>query len=147
MPEQRGGPAHVGEQRQRRGELERGLHLRHVSARAPFSLSRASVDCARDQARGSCARRPVPGGRGSVTTLGGDAMVSDPRALAGSATAQEAAELLVRPEVRAVLVVDEGRLPGLVTAAGLVEKVVAAGRDPRETPLGEIADDAVLTVE
>jgi CBS domain-containing protein len=76
-----------------------------------------------------------------------EAMVTDPRALAASSSAQEAAELLVRPEVRAVLVVDGERLVGLVTPAVLVERVVAAGRDPRVTTLGEIAEDALLTVE
>jgi CBS domain-containing protein len=70
-----------------------------------------------------------------------EAMLPDPRALEASATAQEAAELLVRPEVRAVLVVDGDRLVGLVTPALLVERVVAAGRDPRSTRLGEIAED------
>jgi len=76
-----------------------------------------------------------------------EAMVSDPRVLPASATAQEAAALLVRPEVRAVLVVDGDRLVGLVTPACLVERVVAAGRDPRATALGEIAEDALATVE
>jgi CBS domain-containing protein len=75
-----------------------------------------------------------------------EAMLTDPRALEASATAQEAAQLLVRPEVRAVLVVDGDRLVGLVTPAGLVERVVAAGRDPRSTTLAEIADDVGLTI-
>jgi signal-transduction protein with cAMP-binding, CBS, and nucleotidyltransferase domain len=75
-----------------------------------------------------------------------EAMLHDPRALDASASAQDAAELLVRPEVRAVLVVDGDRLVGLVTPAALVERVVAAGRDPRFVTLGEIAEDAVLTV-
>ena len=75
-----------------------------------------------------------------------EAMVSDPKALQASASAQEAAELLVRPEVRAVLVVEGERLVGLVTPAALVERVVAAGRDPRSTTLGEIAEGAALSV-
>ena len=79
-------------------------------------------------------------------TLVREAMVPDPRVLPASATAQEAAELLVRPEVRAVLVVDGGLLVGLVTSAALVERVVAAGRDPRTTRLGEIAQAAPHTV-
>jgi CBS domain-containing protein len=42
--------------------------------------------------------------------------------------------------VRAVLVVDgDGALVGVVTPDALVERVVAAGRDPRSTPLGEAA--------
>lgn len=75
-----------------------------------------------------------------------DAMVSDPRALAASATAQEAGKLLVRPEVRAVLVVDGERLLGLVTERGLIERVVAAGRDPGATTLAEIVETAPLTL-
>jgi CBS domain-containing protein len=75
-----------------------------------------------------------------------EAMVPDPRVLQGTATAQEAAGLLVRPEVLAVLVVDGERLLGCVTAAGLVERVVAAGRDPRTTPVADVAEQIELTI-
>jgi CBS domain-containing protein len=75
-------------------------------------------------------------------------MLTDPRVLRATATAQEAGELLVRPEVVSVLVVDEeDRLVGHVTPAALVERVVAAGRDPGETKLVEIAEAVSLTVE
>src|SRR5690349_21023396 len=76
-----------------------------------------------------------------------DAMVREPRALPASATAQEAAAVLVRPEVASVLVVDDGRLVGLVTPARLVERVVAAGRDPRAVRLAEVAEPSALTLE
>jgi CBS domain-containing protein len=79
-------------------------------------------------------------------TLVREAMVSDPRALDASATAQAAAELLVRPEVRTVLVVEGERLVGCVTAQTLVERVVAAGRDPRTATLEEIAEPVTLAV-
>jgi CBS domain-containing protein len=69
-----------------------------------------------------------------------DAMVRDPRALEADATAQEAGQLLERPEVRAVLVCSAGRLLGVLTRKTLVRQVVAAGRDPRVTPVGEIAE-------
>ncbi len=75
-----------------------------------------------------------------------EAMVSDPRVLPVAASAQEAGSLLVRPEVRAVLVVDGDQLVGVVTQQILVERVVAAGRDPRATPVGEIVDPTRLTV-
>lgn len=75
-----------------------------------------------------------------------EAMLTDPRALPATATAQEAAELLVRPEVRAVLVVDGERLVGLATHASLIEHVVAAGRDPRTTPLAEAVEEVGLTI-
>jgi CBS domain-containing protein len=76
-----------------------------------------------------------------------EAMVPDPRALSARATAQEAAELLVRPEVRAVYVCDDDRLIGVVTRKTLVREVVAAGRDPRATRLDEIAEPPNYTVE
>jgi CBS domain-containing protein len=77
-----------------------------------------------------------------------DGMVSDPVALPASASAQEAAEHLVRPDVRAVLVVDEaGRLVGVVTPNALVERVVARGLDPRSTPLDAVAVPPVLVLE
>jgi CBS domain-containing protein len=73
-------------------------------------------------------------------TLVRDGMLSDPAALPATASAQEAAEHLVRPDVRVVLVVDDaGTLVGVVTPASLVERVVAAGLDPCSTPVSEAA--------
>src|SRR5438128_12415741 len=79
-------------------------------------------------------------------TLVREAMLTDPKALPATASAQLAGELLTRPEVRAVLVVDGDALVGLVTSDGLVERVVAAGRDPRSTSVGEVAEPVALTV-
>jgi CBS domain-containing protein len=76
-----------------------------------------------------------------------DAMVTEPLALEVSATAQEAGEALARPDVRAVLVLDEGRLVGVITRKTLVREVVAAGLDPRTTVLREIAEEPVATIE
>ena len=76
-----------------------------------------------------------------------DAMVVDPRVCGARASAQEAGEALVRPEVRAVFVCDEGRLVGVVTRKTLVREVVAAGLDPRTTELGGIAEEPIATVE
>jgi CBS domain-containing protein len=77
-----------------------------------------------------------------------DAMVPEPPWLAADATAQEAGVLLARPEVRAVFVCDdEGTLTGVVTRKTLVREVVAPGRHPRETPLGEIAEEPHYTMD
>lgn len=78
-------------------------------------------------------------------TLVREAMLTDPKALPASASAQEAGELLTRPEVRAVLVVDGDRLVGVVTCEGLVERVVAAGRDPQTTSVGDVAEPVAVT--
>ena len=75
-------------------------------------------------------------------------MVPEPPWLAADATAQEAGVLLARPEVRAVFVCDdEGTLTGVVTRKTLVREVVAPGLHPRETPLGEIAEEPHYTID
>jgi CBS domain-containing protein len=81
-------------------------------------------------------------------TLVRDGMLSDPAALAADASVQEAAEHLVRPDVRAVLVVDgDGTLVGVVTPNSLVEHVVAAGLDPRSTPVSAAAGEPPLVLD
>jgi CBS domain-containing protein len=74
-------------------------------------------------------------------------MVVDPRVCEASASAQEAGQVLVRPEVRAVFVCEGGRLVGVVTRKTLVREVVAAGLDPRTTQVGQIAEEPIATVE
>jgi CBS domain-containing protein len=76
-----------------------------------------------------------------VTDLVRDAMVSEPPSLDVSASAEEAGRLLARPEVRAVFVCRNDELVGVVTRKTLVREVVAAGRHPVETPLGDIAEE------
>jgi CBS domain-containing protein len=75
-----------------------------------------------------------------------DAMVSHPGRLPADASAQAAGQLLQRPEVRAIYVTDEERLVGVVTRKTLVREVVAAGRDPKATSLGEIAEPPDHTI-
>ena len=79
--------------------------------------------------------------------LARDAMVSDPLSLDASASAQEAAEALARPEVRAVFVCDEGRLTGVITRKTLVTEVVARGLDPKTTSVGTFAEAPNATID
>jgi CBS domain-containing protein len=76
-----------------------------------------------------------------------DAMVPEPGTLDVSASAQEAGERLSDPAVRAVLVCDDGRLVGVITRKTLVSAVVATGRDPRGTSVGEIAEPPLFTLD
>jgi CBS domain-containing protein len=80
-------------------------------------------------------------------TLVREAMVTEPKTLDVTATAQEAGELLSRTEVRAVYVCESGQLVGVVTRKTLVREVVAAGRDPRATSLRDIAEEPWWTVQ
>jgi CBS domain-containing protein len=76
-----------------------------------------------------------------------DAMVPEPGTLDVSASAQEAGERLSDPAVRAVLVCDDGKLVGVITRKTLVREVVATGRDPRTTRVGEIAEPPLYTID
>lgn len=82
-----------------------------------------------------------------MTDLVRDAMVADPPVCDASASAQDAGAELARPEVRAVFVCEEGRLVGVVTRKTLVREVVAAGLDPRTTPLRDLAETPIATVD
>jgi len=73
-------------------------------------------------------------------------MVSEPATLDAGASAAEAGERLAQPDIRAVLVCDEGRLVGVVTRTTLVREVVAARRDPGTTRLGDIAEEPRFTI-
>ena len=83
-----------------------------------------------------------------TTDLVRDAMISDPRSLPGTASAQEAGQVLTPPEVRAVYVVDSnGALTGVLTRKTLVAKLVAAGLDPTQTPIGGLAEQPYYTID
>ena len=77
-----------------------------------------------------------------------DAMIAEPRSLPASATAREAGEVLTPAEVRAVYVVGpDGELLGVVTRKTLVARVVAEGRDPGATPVGDLAEAPYYTID
>lgn len=76
-----------------------------------------------------------------------DAMVPDPVTLDAADSARDAGERLSDPGVRAVLVTENGALKGIVTRKTLVRQVVAAGRDPSSTRLGEIAEPPIFTLD
>jgi CBS domain-containing protein len=82
-----------------------------------------------------------------MTTLVREAMLVEPRTLPVDATAQEAGELLAKPDVRAVLICEDERLVGVVTRKTLVREVVAPGRDPQTTPVGDIAEEPYYTID
>ena len=99
----------------------------------------------RDVGNAARAPRAVPV---STTDRVRDAMISDPRSLPGTASAQEAGGVLTPPEVRAVYVVDDdGALTGVLTRKTLVAKVVAAGLDPRNTAIGALAEEPYYTID
>ena len=74
-----------------------------------------------------------------------DALLSDPRVLAADAPAREAAELLLRPNVKSALVVDGGQLLGCITVEAIV-RAVASGADVRSLAVRELCEREVSTI-
>ncbi len=58
--------------------------------------------------------------------------------LTGGATVREAARLMQARNVGSVLVMEKERLAGIFTERDLVQRVVAAGRDPEDTRLAAV---------
>jgi CBS domain-containing protein len=62
----------------------------------------------------------------------------EPITAPGSATVAEAARLMRENKVGALMVVEAGRLVGVFTERDALFRVVADGRDPRQTQLAEV---------
>src|SRR4026208_872391 len=69
-----------------------------------------------------------------------EVMTDRPRAVAQETSVREAARLMGTDEAGSLPVVQDGvRLIGVVTDRDIVVRVIAAGRDPEQTTVGEIA--------
>jgi CBS domain-containing protein len=75
-----------------------------------------------------------------------DVMTENPTTCESSATILAAAKVLRDQNVGSVPVVDGGRLKGIVTDRDIVTRVVAEGRDPGSTAIGEVASSDLVTL-
>jgi CBS domain-containing protein len=62
-------------------------------------------------------------------------------------TVNQAAKLMAKRNVGAVMVVEDGRLIGIFTERDAVFRVIAKGRDAHTTPLADVMTDAPQTVD
>jgi CBS domain-containing protein len=76
-----------------------------------------------------------------------DVMTSGPTSSEPTATVVDAARIMAQEDVGPVPVVEGGRVVGMVTDRDIVVRVVAEGKDPSSTTLGDIASTDVVTVE
>ncbi len=76
-----------------------------------------------------------------------DAMTSNPRGVDTSTTVVEAARLMKSEDVGPLPVVEGERLVGMVTDRDIVLRVVAEGKDPQSSTVGEIASRDLVTVD
>jgi CBS domain-containing protein len=75
-----------------------------------------------------------------------EVMTAQPKSCGRDASVRDAAKLMAKEDVGPIPVVDGDRLVGLVTDRDLVLRVLAEGRDPESTTVGEIASSDVVTV-
>ncbi len=76
-----------------------------------------------------------------------DLMTSSPATAEPSSTVADVAQIMAQEDVGPVPIVEGGRLVGLVTDRDLVIRVIAEGRDPNSTTIGEIASADLVTVQ
>jgi CBS domain-containing protein len=75
-----------------------------------------------------------------------EVMTPNPKTLAQSATIMEAACAMRDNDIGDVVVLDNGRLCGILTDRDIVVRALAAGCDPNRTSVGEICSRAVVTL-
>jgi len=77
-----------------------------------------------------------------------DVMVSNPVTIRNSASVMEGVKLMESRNVASLIVVDEdGRVLGVVTAKDIVTRVVARRLDPETVKMGDIVSKPVTVVE
>ena len=76
-----------------------------------------------------------------------EVMTSNPRSCETSSTIAEAAKLLKSEDVGSLPILEGGRLVGMLTDRDITLRVVAEGKDPRSTTVGEIASKDVVTLD
>jgi len=76
-----------------------------------------------------------------------DVMTTNPETMPESTTVREAAETMRANDIGDVVVVDDnGTLSGILTDRDIVVRVVAEGRDPRATRIGDVASRDLTAV-
>jgi CBS domain-containing protein len=75
-----------------------------------------------------------------------DVMTRDVEACEPNASVREAAELMARKDVGPIPIVEDGTLVGIVTDRDIVIRVIAEGREPEQTTVGEISSKELVTV-
>jgi CBS domain-containing protein len=75
-----------------------------------------------------------------------DVMTSNPESCPANASVIDAAKAMAKEDVGPIPVVEGERLVGLLTDRDIVVRVLAEGRDPESTTVGEVASSDLTTV-
>ncbi|MDQ5821877.1 MAG: CBS domain-containing protein [Actinomycetota bacterium] len=74
-------------------------------------------------------------------------MTSNPKTVESSATVVDAAKLMRDEDTGIIPIVEADRLVGTITDRDIAIRVVAEGKDPQTTTVGEIASRDLVTVD
>lgn len=75
-----------------------------------------------------------------------DVMTPLPKVLDSSASVMDAAELMWNSDIGDVLVLEDGRLYGILTDRDIVVRVVAEGSDPATVRVGQVCSRELTTI-
>jgi CBS domain-containing protein len=76
-----------------------------------------------------------------------DVMTSNPRTVEPSTPIVEAAKLMKQEDVGPIPIVENDQVTGIITDRDIAVRVVAEGKDPTSTTVGEIASGNLVTVD
>jgi CBS domain-containing protein len=76
-----------------------------------------------------------------------DTMTSNPRTIETSTPVAEAARLMSSEDVGSLPIVEGERLVGMVTDRDITIRVVAEGKDPQATTVGDVASRDIVSVD
>ena len=75
-----------------------------------------------------------------------DLMTSNPVTCSSQASIADAAKVMAKEDIGPLPVVDADRLVGILTDRDIVVRVIAEGRDPQSTSVGDVASGDLVTV-
>jgi CBS domain-containing protein len=76
-----------------------------------------------------------------------DIMTTNPASVGPDATLGEVATLMRQEDCGSIPVVEDGRLVGIVTDRDIVVRAIAAGKDPKRTPVSEVMSADPITID
>ena len=76
-----------------------------------------------------------------------DIMTTNPSTIEPDQSVVEAAKIMKQEDAGVVPVTENGRLTGMVTDRDIAIRVVAEGKDPQSTRVGEVASQNLVTID
>jgi CBS domain-containing protein len=76
-----------------------------------------------------------------------DVMTTSPQSIESSSSIVEAARLMRDADIGSLPVVDGGKLTGVVTDRDITVRVVAEGKDPQNTKVGDVLSQDLVTID